>query len=451
MKRVLWILSAFCLLFVVVGCMENDTVELDETERETGIIVETPEQPANDPGNEDFEDTELSGEDGSESTTESENPPEPPAYLSPVEITATEWVAAIRMGWSLGNTLDAHGNRDGFPLLGGGIYANTTVTELETGWNRPVTAKAHFTALKDAGFNAIRIPVTWYKACDADLNIREDWMARVKEVVGYAVENDMYIILNTHHDDVLFMLSDDEIEESKRNIEKIWEQIADAFKDHGLKLAFEGLNEPRTIGSPAEWRGGTEEERNNLNTLNQVFVDTVRRTGGNNAERVLLVPTYAASGNETAQRGFVLPDDPVEDRLIVSIHYYEPWSFALRTGDGSVTTWDINNRDDTVMITRAIDLAHELFVSNGIPVIIGEMGAINRDNLEARVAWAEFYTSYAISKDIPCFWWDNGSYWVLRRLDWGWEQTFGLLDRDNIEIAHQDIVDALMRGTVPRG
>ena len=278
MIKILWILSAFCLLFVVVGCMENDAAELDETERETGTIVETPEQPSNDPGDDDFEDTVLPEEDDSESTTESENPPEPPAYLSPGVITATEWVAAIRMGWSLGNTLDAHGNRDGFPLLGGGVYANTTVTELETGWNRPVTTKAHFTALKDAGFNAIRIPVTWYKACDADLNIREDWMARVKEVVGYAVENDMFIILNTHHDDVLFMLGDDEIEESKRNIERIWEQIADTFKDHGLKLAFEGLNEPRTIGSPEEWRGGTEEERANLNLLNQVFVDTVRST-----------------------------------------------------------------------------------------------------------------------------------------------------------------------------
>lgn len=363
------------------------------------------------------------------------------------DMTAIEWVANIRIGWSLGNTLDAHGNRDGFPNLGGGIYANTSVTELETGWGRPVTTISHFTTLKEAGFNAVRIPVTWYKACDAELNIREDWMARVKEVVGYAVSNDMYIILNTHHDDVLFKLNDEEIEESKKNIKKIWEQIATAFKDHDLKLAFEGLNEPRTIGSPAEWRGGTEEERYNLNMLNQIFVDTVRSTEGNNAERILIIPTYAASGNETAQRGLVMPDDPAKNKIVVSIHYYEPWSFALRTGTGSVATWDVNNRDDTAVITRAFDLAHELFIRNGIPVIFGEMGAINRDNIEARAAWAEFYTAYAKSKDIPCFWWDNGSYWVLRRLSWGWEQTFGLLDRVNFEIAHPEIVEALLRGT----
>jgi len=439
MKKILKALPVFCMLFMVIACSENDVDEPPVIGYDPVVVVETPEPPPGDTVN---DDTEPPIGDEPDNTTS-----ETPAYVSPGEFSAAEWAAGVRMGWSLGNTLDAHGNRDGFPLLGGGIYANTTVTELETGWNRPVTIPAHFTTLKEAGFNAVRIPVTWYKVSDADLNIREDWMARVKEVVGYAVANDMYIILNTHHDDVLFKLGDDELEESIKNLTRIWEQIATAFKEYDEKLAFEGLNEPRTIGSPDEWRGGTEEERNNLNILNQVFVDTVRSTGGNNAKRVLLIPTYAASGNDIAQRGLVIPEDTAIDKLIVSIHYYEPWSFALRTGEGSVTTWDINNRDDTVVITRAIDLAYELFVSRGIPVIFGEMGAINRDNLEARVAWAEFYVSYAKSKDIPCFWWDNGSYWVLTRREWGWEQTFGLLDRVNIEIAHPDIVDALMRGS----
>jgi len=364
-----------------------------------------------------------------------------------ISITAAELVADIRIGWSLGNTLDAHNGPVGFPHLGGGIYANTSVTELETAWGRPLTTKEHFSKLKDAGFNAIRIPVTWYKVCDADLNIREDWMERVKEIADYAAENDMYIVINTHHDDVLFRLLDDEIEESKKALEKVWTQIANAFIDYDEKLIFESLGEPRTPGSPAEWRGGTEEEHKNLNILNQVFVDTVRNTGGNNAERVLIILTYAASANETAQRALEIPNDTAKDKIIVTLHFYEPWNFALRTGEGSATEWSINNELDTRPIERAVDLAHEIFVSKGIPVIIGEMGAINRGNLEARVAWAEFYVSYAKSKGMPCFWWDNGSYWVLRRREWGWEQTFGLLDRVNIEIAHPEIVDALMRGT----
>jgi len=362
-------------------------------------------------------------------------------------ISATELVADIRIGWSLGNTLDAHGNPEGFAHLGDGLYANTTVTEMETGWGRPVTTIEHFNAIKEAGFNAIRIPVTWYKACDADLNIREDWMERVKEVVDYAVANDVYILLNSHHDNILFGILDSEIEESIIAMEKLWEQIAVTFRDYNEKLVFQGLGEPRTAGSPAEWRGGTPEEQNNLNRLNQVFVDTVRNTGGNNAERVLLIPTYAASANEVAQRALVMPEDTVEDRLVVSLHFYEPWAFALRTGEGTVDTWSIDNTDDTRPIMRLVDLAYDVFVSKGIPVIISEMGAINRDNLEARVAWAEFYTSYAKSKGMPCIWWDNGSYWVLRQREWGWEQTFGLLDRENIVIAHPEIVEALLRAT----
>ena len=451
MRKIAFFVLSMAVLLIMAGCGDDGVgdalpddneswkqtvLEMIHEARESGSDVEI--------GNNGYPDREPNEPSSGPIDGDAQMTPEP---SPPMSMTATEWVANIRIGWSLGNTLDAHGNRNGFPNLGGGVYANTSVTELETGWGRPVTTIEHFNTLKEAGFNAIRIPVTWYKVADADLNIRDDWMARVKEVVDYAVANDMFIIVNTHHDDVLFKLGDSEIEDSKKNIAKIWEQIATAFIEYDEKLAFEGLNEPRTIGSSAEWRGGTEEERNNLNILNQVFVETIRSSGGNNSERVLLVPTYAASGNETAQRGFVLPEDSAENRLIVSIHYYEPWNFALRNGEGSVTTWSVDNRDDTRAITRAIDLAYELFVSKGTPVVFGEMGAINRDNLEARVAWAEFYTSYAKSKNIPCFWWDNGSYWVVRRLDWGWEQTFGLLDRVNVEIAHPAIVDALMHGT----
>jgi len=385
--------------------------------------------------------------DGLGVDTEDVSTPEPPDADASVGFTAADLVADMRIGWSLGNTLDAHNGPGGFTHLGGGVYARTSVTELETAWSRPVTTQAHFSTLKDAGFNAIRIPVTWFKACDDDLNIREDWMARVKEVVDYAIELDMYVVLNTHHDGVLFRLLDSEIEASKRNIVKIWEQIAEVFKDYDEKLLFEGLSEPSTPGSALQWRGGTPEEHNNLGILTQLFVDTVRSSGGNNAERVLLITPYAASGNAVAQRALVIPDDPAENKIIVTIHYYEPWSFALRTGEGTVSTWSADNPEDTSPITNALDLAYELFVSNGIPVVIGEMGAINRDNLDARVAWAEFYTAYAKSKGITCFWWDNGSYWVLRRRDWGWEQTFGLLDRVNTEIAHPEIVEAIMRGS----
>lgn len=361
-------------------------------------------------------------------------------------ITATELTANIRVGWNLGNTLDAHDGSGGFHWLGGGLYANTSVAELEAAWVGSVTTRANIDAISAAGFNTIRIPVTWFKVTDEDLNIREDWMNRVHEIVGFAVDNDMYIILNTHHDEYLFRLLDRYMEPSKAAFVRIWEQIAYAFRDYNEKLVFEGLNEPRTIGTPGEWMGGTAEERYNLNILNQLFVDTIRRSGGNNAERVLMVPTYAASAMEVAQRALVVPADTVEDRLIVSLHIYAPWEFALRTGDYGVTdAWSADNPSDTSPITTPLDLAYELFVSRGIPVIIGEMGAINRDNIEARAKWTEFFISEAMQRGMPCIWWDNGVYTVTREQEWGWDETFGLLNRITNEIEHPEIIEAIIR------
>jgi len=448
--------SGFVLLCLVLLALTRfGTNHTDNTPVPPDLGVDLPIPPEVDSLNSDFDsntdNSDMSGDKITDSDLDSNlqdldtDTSQTHGTKSLEEMTASELVADIRIGWSLGNTLDAHNGAKGFANLGGGIYANTSVTELETGWGRPVTTAEHINAVKDAGFNAIRIPVTWFKACDDELNIREDWMLRVKEVIDYAAVNDLYIILNTHHDEMLYGLLDTTVEASKVAMDKIWTQIATVFRDYDEKLFFEGLGEPRTAGSPAEWRGGTEEEHKNLNILNQVFVDTVRATGGNNTERVLLVPTYAASANETAQRALEIPNDTANEKIVVSLHFYEPWNFALRTGDGSVDTWDVNNNLDTDPIKRYVDLAYEIFVSNGIPVIIGEMGAVNRGNTQARVAWSEFYVSYAASKGIKCIWWDNGSYWVLRRRDWGWEQTFGLLDREKIEIAHPEIVDALMR------
>jgi endoglucanase len=364
-------------------------------------------------------------------------PPGAPALFN--DITAAGLVAGIRVGWSLGNTFDAHT----LTWLGGA----PSVSAMETGWQSNVTTRQNIDALKAAGFNAVRIPVTWIKAADEDYNIRADWMARVKEVVDYAVANDMVIFLNSHHDEGFFALRDESLDGFMVFLERIWGQIAAEFKDYNEKLVFEGLNEPRTKGSPAEWSGGTPEEHNNLNILNQLFVDTVRQSGGNNDKRILLIPTYAASASETAQKALILPSDPAEDKIIVSIHSYAPWEFALQTGHDRPVGWSADNERDTLPVTQPIDLAYELFVSRGIPVVMGEMGALNRDNLSSRVAWAEFYVSYAKSKGIPCFWWDPNMSHVTKEQSWGWDETFGIFNRSTNEFDHPEIVEALMRGT----
>jgi endoglucanase len=350
------------------------------------------------------------------------------------DMSAAKLVSQIKVGWSLGNTLDA----SDLEWLGD----NPTVPQLETGWGNPITTKANIDAIKNAGFNAIRIPVSWAKCADSEYNIREDWMARVKEVVDYAVANDMFIILNTHHDEGIFKFRNSQMEESQKAFKKIWEQIADNFKDYNEKLIFEGLNEPRTIGSPAEWNGGSIEERNNLNIMMQLFVDTVRASGGYNPKRVLMITGYAASADYAVLNAIKIPVDAgnKENKLVVSVHAYIPYNFALNKNN-SFNTWSKDNTVDTSTINATIDRAYNLFVSKGIPAIMGEFGAMNKENIVARVEWARYYAEYARSKDIPCFWWDNG-------LTSGEGERFGLLNRTTNGFFYPEIVSAITGLTV---
>jgi endoglucanase len=361
-----------------------------------------------------------------------ENPEIPPSTFN--DISAAELVAKIKLGWNLGNTLDAHD----LDWLG----PNPSVSAIETAWGNPVTTKANIDALKEAGFNGIRIPVTWTNATDSNLNIRTDWMARGKNIANYAVRNDMYIIINTHHDEGVIKFKGSEMEESKKAFKKLWEQIADAFKDYNEKLIFEGLNEPRTPGSEAEWNGGTPEERANINILQQIFVDTVRASGGNNPRRMLMITGYAASIEQVALNAIVLPNDPLNEKnkLIISIHSYQPYNFALNTNT-AYNTWNKSNSSDTSPITDPIDFAYNKFASKGTPVIIGEFGAMNKNNEAVRAEWAKFYVEYARNKGMPCFWWDNGKVS-------GDGELFGLLNRTTNNFTYPQMVSA-MTGKTP--
>jgi endoglucanase len=350
------------------------------------------------------------------------------------DLSAAELVSKIRIGWNLGNSLDTIN-----PAF---FKKETTVAEMETRWRNPVTTKNMITTIKNAGFDTLRIPVTWCKAADSNYKIRADWMERVVQIVNYAADNDMYIILNTHHDEGIFKFTDAQTQESLITFRKIWEQIADTFKNYNEKLIFEALNEPRTIGSDLEWKGGTSEERANLNKHYQVFIDTVRNSGGNNGKRVLMVNTHAASIRQEAIEDLVIPVDTVPNKIIASIHAYEPTNFALNTKpvgvDGSVNTWSMDNTDDVFAITDPIDRAFSAFIAGkGIPVIIGEFGAVNKNNTETRTVWAEFFVKYARNKGIPCIWWDNGL-----------DIHFLLLDRHNETLKYPSIIEALMKGSI---
>jgi len=346
------------------------------------------------------------------------------------DITASQLAAKIKIGWNLGNTLDAHkGDSSSFP---------SDIAGMEKAWNNPVTTKAMIDKIKSSGFNAIRIPVTWYKVVDSNYNIRADWMARVVEIVNYAAGNDMYILLNTHHDEHIFKFTNAGKAASLNAFKKIWEQIADTFKNYNEKLIFEGLNEPRTIGAAHEWNGGNAEERANLNEHYQVFVDTVRASGGNNGKRILMVNTYGASANVPEMQALYskIPTDSAntKNKIIVSIHSYSPFGFAHQyDAPDAVASWSKNNAQDTAGVRYAIDNAYNTFVSKGIPVIIGEFGSRSEKAEASRAEWAEYYVSYARSKGIPCFLWDDG----------GW---FKFFNRSDGTFFPQSYLTALMNG-----
>ena len=330
-------------------------------------------------------------------------------------MSAAEIVKDMKIGWNLGNTLDCY---------------NVTweVSDFETAWGNPRTTKAMIDTVKKEGFNAVRIPVSWNEHMNGN-KIDVDWLNRVNEVVDYVIDNDMYAIINVHHDDYTW-LNPSKADEAavKAKLVSIWEQLSDRFKDYDQHLLFEGMNEPRIIGGQDEWTGGTAEEREVINHLFQAFVDTVRKSGGNNSSRALIITSHAASIEADAVNDIVVPDD---DRIIVSIHYYSPWDFA--GGENGKSDWGSDSEKKE--LDKGFDFLKSKFIDKGVPVIIGEFGATNKNNDSVRASYMEYYVKSAKSRGITCFIWDNGT-----------KDEFGLLDRNSLTWYFKNVVDAAVKG-----
>ena len=220
----------------------------------------------------------------------------------------------------------------------------------------------------------------------------------------------------------------------------MWKQIAENFAEYGDHLLFEGLNEPRIIGGENEWNGGTEDGRKALNTLNKLFVETVRATGGNNGTRALLVPSFAAAVTDAALGDFEVPDDP---NMIVSLHAYTPFDFTFSDGK------NIFNYDDSVgnSIDWLFGVIDKYFTSKDIPVIITEYGSVNKiedfaqvpnPRYAENVKWVTKYLERAKESGIPCVWWDNGSHF-------GTGELFGIFNREELTWYTPDLIDAIMK------
>lgn len=320
------------------------------------------------------------------------------------DISAWELVKEMKYGWNLGNTMDATGNNG---------VGN------ETAWQKVKTTKQMYDLLMKDGFNVARIPVTWDSHMDDKYNVDPEWMARVKEIVDYAIDDGMYVILNTHHEEWYFPKESDK-EQDKEQLAALWKQIAEEFKNYDEHLIFEGLNEPRLRNTSKEWTGGDKASRAIVAEYEKVFYDTVRASGGNNSKRMLMMTGYAASSSKSCLKEVYLPEN--DDKIIVSVHAYLPYSFALDTK--GTADYDPNNSD----IRNLFVTLDELFLSKQIPVIIGEYGCMNKtkdggDNLDDRVKCVTDYLTEAKSYGVPCCWWDNNAVF-------GNGENFGLMDRD---------------------
>lgn len=330
--------------------------------------------------------------------------------------SAKEFVSNIKIGWNLGNSLDASGGYD---------------VSSETAWGNVKTTKKLITEVKKAGFNTVRIPVTWGSHMNADGSLNKAWLDRVQEVVDYAYDNDMYIILNVHHDNGTFPLDAASEKETTKKYKALWKQISERFKDYDEKLIFEGRNEPRTEGSANEWNGGTKAERDVLNRMYKVFVSTVRAGDGYNKTRFLILAPYGATSTSyQAMTALEIPDD---DRIIVAVHSYSPGNLALY-GDENFTTFTEDGKKE---IDWVFDNINKAYISKGIPVILDECGVTNRNNDPERIKAYKYFLAAAKKYGIPCVIWDNGATGKGN-------EKYGLINRTTYEWYYPEVMKAIM-------
>ena len=362
------------------------------------------------------------------------------------DLNQSQIVEAMGPGWNLGNQLES---------------VTDNVPE-ETNWGNPVITEKLIQSVKAAGFKSIRIPVSYFAKIDddKDYTIDSKWLDRVQEVVDYCIKNDLYAVINIHGDgyntiDGSWLLCNGKNQtEIKKKYKKVWKQIAERFKNYDEHLLFESMNE-EFDGSYSE---PNKEYYQNINDYNQIFVDTVRKTGDNNTKRWLIIPGWNTNIDYTAgDYGFKLPTDQYrnksidkeEQRIMISVHYYSPWDFC--GGENCVITQWGNEADDPSKTSTTCDetymknqlnLMKTTFADKGYPVFIGEYGSIGKTSYDSE---NEYYRAYfarklcQLSRKNGCIpmYWDNGYNGV---------HGFGLFDRTTCEVTQPVIIDAIMEG-----
>jgi len=344
--------------------------------------------------------------------------------------TAVQIAAKIKMGINIGNTLEATGG--------------------ETGWGNPMITNDLIKAIKQNGFNAIRLPCDWNQYADqTTAKISTTWLTRVKQVVQYCVDNDMYVILNIHWDGGWLENNCTVAKQMENNAKQkaYWEQIATTMRGFDEHVLFASANEPNVTDAT---------QMGVLFSYHQTFIDAVRSTGGKNAYRVLVVQGPSTDIAKTNSLMNTMPSDKISNKLMAEIHYYTPWNFCGMNEDATWGNmfyyWGANYHSTTDTahnptwgeeseLNDLFLLMKNQFINKGIPVILGEFGATRRDNLtgdalKLHLASSAYYFKYvtkqAIANGLMPFFWDTG----------------GLIDRTKNTVLDQQSLDALIQGAM---
>ncbi|MEH6659717.1 cellulase family glycosylhydrolase [Leeuwenhoekiella marinoflava] len=347
----------------------------------------------------------------------------PPDSLGMSSLSAVAFSEQINLGWNLGNSLEA---------IGG-----------ETAWGNPVVTKELIAAVKAAGFDAVRIPVAWSKfSNESTFTIDAAWTNRVEEVVSYVLENDMYAVLNIHWDGGWMQPTYEEQDYVNTRLKIMWDQIATHFRDYGDHLLFAGTNEVMVEGN---YNTPTEEYYTVQNSFNQTFVDAVRSTGGKNVFRYLVVQGFNTNINHTVNFAEI-PEDVRLNRLLMEVHYYDPYNFALNEnstitqwGDAATDADKVENWANEAYVTEQMQKMKANFIDNGVGVILGEYGAISRTDIPNHNTYLKSYLSYvtkaASDHGIVAFYWDNGD---LNN------HGFAIFDRNTATIIKPELIEGLV-------
>lgn len=322
------------------------------------------------------------------------------------DITTMELVKDMGIGINLGNTLESCGDWIA-------QWTDNSQKAYETAWGSPVITKEIIQGYADEGFGVLRIPVAWSNRMsdDGTYTIDKDIMERVTEIVDWTIDAGMYAIINIHWDNGWVNTFPETKEESMKRYTVMWEQISDNFKDYNDYLMFESQNEE--LGWDTLWNkwGGTEGKDESyalVNEINQVFVDTIRKSGGNNDERHLLISGYNTDISCTCDSYFKMPSDPA-DRCALSVHYYTPAGFAILTEDAdwgkAMYSWGTDA--DYAELDNYLDMLEDTFIDKDIPVIIGEYGCpVENKDPDSIVKYLTAVCEGAFTRDICPVMWD---------------------------------------------